>query len=322
MSDAAVKNVKARDFIIKWIFEISIVVSILILGITTKGFMSWKNISGIFRNMAQIGVLAYGITFAISCGEIDLSVPSTVALTGIVIGLCCNRLPIPADAAVFVGIFIMLLFSVIIGLLNTLLTQKFKMPAFIATMAVMYVVYGFAAIISRGFPVIGFPGWYNFIGAGNILGVIPVPAVIMVAMFVLSYFMMNHTKFGRAVNAVGGNVEAARLSGIQVLKVKTFTFIYVQLCALLSGIMVSSQVMSANFNFGKTWDFQAISCVVIGGTSFMGGRGRIWGTFIGLFFYGIVTNAMTLLNVNQYGQYIVRGVLITIAVIINLMRKD
>jgi ribose/xylose/arabinose/galactoside ABC-type transport system permease subunit len=322
MSDTITRKLSSKDFIIKWIFEISIVVLIILLGFTTRGFMSWKNISGIFRNMAQIGVLAYGITFAISCGEIDLSVPSTVALTGIIIGLCCNSLPVNPTAAVFIGIFIMLIFSVIIALLNTLLTQKFRMPAFIATLAVMYVVYGFAAIISRGFPIIGFPSWYNYIGAGNLFGVIPVPAIIMVAMFILSYFMMNHTKFGRQVNAVGGNVEAARLSGIQVLRVKTFTFIYVQLCALLSGIMVSSQVMSANFNFGKTWDFQAISCVVIGGTSFMGGRGRIWGTFIGLFFYGIVTNAMTLLNVNQYAQYVVRGVIITIAVIINLMRKD
>jgi ribose/xylose/arabinose/galactoside ABC-type transport system permease subunit len=196
------------------------------------------------------------------------------------------------------------------------------MPAFIATMAVMYVLYGIAAIISGGFPVIGFPNWYSVIGAGNIMGLIPVPAVITLIMFFFTFTMMNHTKLGRSIYAVGGNIEAARLNGVNIKVVKSLTFIFVQFCGVLSGVMVSSQVMSGGFNFAKGWDFQAISCVVIGGTAFTGGKGRIWGTFIGLFFYGIVTNAMTLLNVNQYAQYVVRGILILVAVIINSFHKN
>jgi ribose/xylose/arabinose/galactoside ABC-type transport system permease subunit len=306
---------------IKHIFEILLVLMIIILGFTAPGFFSYRNIIGIFRNMALVGTLAYGITAAIICGEIDLSVPSTVALTGIVIGICCKAMPGREYIPVVVGVLIMLVVAICTGLLNTFLVLKFGMPAFIATMAVMYVLYGIAAIISGGFPVVGFPSWYSVIGAGNIMGVVPVPAVITLIMFFFTFIMMNHTKLGRSIYAVGGNIEAARLNGVNIKMVKALTFVFVQFCGVLSGVMVSSQVMAGGFNFAKGWDFQAISCVVIGGTAFTGGKGRIWGTFIGLFFYGIVSNAMTLLNVNQYAQYVVRGILILIAVIINSFHK-
>lgn len=316
---------KYGDVVIRHAFEIALVLMIVVLGITTTGFFSYKNIIGIFRNMSQIGVLAYGITAVIICGEIDLSVPSTVALTGIVVGLCCNKLPVYGVnpyVAIVIGIIIMIVIAIFVGLINGFLVIKFKMPAFIATMAVMYMLYGIGAIISAGFPVIGFPDGYNVIGSGNLFGVLPVSVLIVIVMFGITFVMMKYTKFGRSIYAVGGNVEAARLSGINVTKVKCLTFIFSQLCGVLSGIIVSSQVMSGGFNFGKGWDFQAISCVVIGGTAFTGGKGRVWGTFIGLFFYGIVSNAMTLLNVNQYSQYVVRGIIIVTAVIINLYRRD
>lgn len=320
------KKLSARDFILAHIFEILIVLLVILLGLTTTGFFSFRNIIGIFRNMSMIGVLAFGITVAIICGVIDLSVPSTVALTGVVIGLCANTLPglwgIHINLAMLIGLIIMIIVAILVGLANAYFVSRFQMPAFIATMANMYVLFGLAAIISGGFPVIGFPSWYSVVGAGTLFGLIPTPAIVLTIMFLFTFVLMNHTKFGRSVYAVGGNMEAARLSGINIKSVRRRTFIFVQICAVISGIMLSSQVMSGSFNFAGDWAFHAISCVVIGGTAFTGGKGRVWGTFIGLFFYGLVTNAMTLLNVSQFTQHVLRGLLILAAVIINSYRVD
>ena len=314
------------DFILKHIFEIMVIIIIIALSFTTTGFLSFRNIIGIFRNMSMIGVLAFGITVAIICGVIDLSVPSTVALTGVVIGLSANTLPglwgIHINLAMLIGLIIMIVVAVCVGLTNAYFVSRFNMPAFIATMAMMYVLFGLAAILSGGFPVIGFPSWYSVVGAGTLFGLIPIPAIVLGVMFIFTYMLMNHTKFGRGVYAVGGNMEAARLSGINIKSVRRRSFIFTQICAVIAGIMLSSQVMSGSFNFATDWAFHAISCVVIGGTAFGGGKGRVWGTFVGLFFYGIVTNAMTLLNLNQFAQHIVRGLLILLAVVINSYRRD
>ena len=128
---------------------------------------------------------------------------------------------------------------------------------------------------------------------------------------------MNYTKFGRSVYAVGGNPESARLSGINVKLVKITSMVVVQMCAALGGILVSAQVMSGSFSFGKGWEMIVISSVIIGGASLSGGIGKVWGTFVGLIFLGVLINSMTLLNVNEYVQYVVRGFLILVAVLIN-----
>lgn len=316
------KGFDFKQFLLKYVFEILVVVMAVVLCFTTKGFASFKNIIGILRSMAMIGVLAFGIMTVIICGEIDLSAVSTVAMTGVVIGKLCNAMPDNHVAAVLLGTLIMVGVAGAIGSLNSYLVLRFHFPAFIATMAVNFVTFGITATISNGFPVIGFPSWYNVIGGGTLFGVVPVPAIILIVIYVVTNFILNNTKMGRAVFAVGGNMQSARLSGVNVPKVKRFSFIYVQLMAVLSGIMVSSQVMSGSYSFANGWDFQAISCVIIGGTSFTGGAGRVWGTLVGLFFYGMVNNAMTLLNVSQFIQYIIRGLIILLAVIINSYRKD
>ena len=310
-----------KRFLLNYVFEILVVVLAVTLCVTTKGFAKFRNIIGIFRAMSMIGVLAFGIMVVIICGEIDLSACSTIAMTGIVIGLLCRAMPNATGLAILLGILIMVGVAFAVGFLNTFLVLKFKFPAFIATMAVKYIIYGIAATISNGFPVIGFPTWYGTIGGGTLFDVIPIPAIILIVIFLLTQFLLNKTKIGRSVYAVGGNAESARLSGIDIRKVKRFSFVYVQLMAVLAGVMVSSQVMSGSFNFADGWDFQGISCVIIGGTPFTGGAGSVWGTLVGLFFYGMVNNAMTLNNVSQFMQYIVRGLIILMAVIINSYKK-
>ncbi|MDH3251962.1 MAG: ABC transporter permease, partial [Ignavibacteria bacterium] len=174
--------------------------------------------------------------------------------------------------------------------------------------------------ITNGFPLTPFPEWYNFIGGGYLAG-IPFPAIVFLLTFALMHVLMNYTTFGRSVYAVGGNAEAARLSGISVPFVKMAVLGITGMLAALSGVMVSSEIMSGTATTAKGWELDVIAAVIIGGTSLMGGVGRIWGTLIGVIFLGIIINGMTLLNVSEYWQHVVRGLLILAAVLLNRMQQ-
>lgn len=308
----------------KYMLEIILMVLVIVMSFVSSGFFTSANLLNILRNMSLQGVIAFGMTMVIIAGEIDLSIGSTVALTGVIIGLTSGNLAkaglMPMEQAVVAGIVLALVIAAMIGALNGWLLTKFKMPSFIISLAMLWVLYGIAAVISKGFPVTTLPNWYNFFGAGQIFGFIPVPAIVLLIVFAITLLVMNYTKFGRSVYAVGGNPESARLSGINVKRVKITVMIVVQLCAALAGILTSSQVMSGSFTFGKGWELTAISSVIIGGASLNGGIGKAWGTFVGLIFLGVIINAMTLMGVDEYIQYIVRGGLILAAVLINTIQ--
>lgn len=206
-----------------------------------------------------------------------------------------------------------------IGLLNGFIRTKYNLPSFIITLAMLNVLYGLSAIISKGFPITTLPIWYNYIGAGQI-GPIPVPAIWMLIIFAITLVIMNYTRFGREVYAVGGNPEAARLSGINVNKVKIIILVVVQVMAAFAGIILSAQVMSGSSTFGRGYEMDVISSVIIGGASLNGGIGKVWGTFIGIIFLGIIMNGMTLLGVDDYAKYVVRGSLILFAVLLNTVQ--
>lgn len=317
---------RTGKFLSKHMLEVILVLLIVIMSVTTRGFLTLNNLLNILRNMSLQGCIAFGMTMVIIAGEIDLSIGSTVAITGVIIGLTTGKLSalgvMGMEQAVILGIILSLLVAILSGLFNGWLLTRFKMPSFIITLAMMNVLYGIAAIISNGFPVTSLPKWYNVFGAGRIFNVIPVPAIVLLLVFAVNYAIMNYTKFGRAVYATGGNAEAARLSGINVNKVKIIVMIVVQFCSALSGILVSSQVMSGAFSFGKGWEMTAISSVIIGGASLSGGLGSVSRTLVGLIFLGVIINGMTLLNVNEYAQYVVRGMLILIAVLINTVQTQ
>jgi ribose/xylose/arabinose/galactoside ABC-type transport system permease subunit len=293
---------------------------------TTNGFFTVDNLLNILRNMSLQGCIAFGMTMVIIAGEIDLSIGSTVALSGIIIGLVSGKLSkagvMSMDQAVWIGVALSVLVAAAIGLFNSWLLTKFKMPSFIITLAMMNVLYGIAAIISKGFPVTTFPTSYNILGAGKLFNVIPIPAIVLMVVFAIVYVVMNYTKLGRSVYAVGGNAESARLSGINVTRIKVTVMVVVQVCCAISGVLVSSQVLSAMPSFGKGWEMTAISSVIIGGASLSGGIGRVWRTLVGLIFLGVIINGMTLLNVNEYAQYVVRGGLILVAVLINTVQTQ
>jgi ribose/xylose/arabinose/galactoside ABC-type transport system permease subunit len=304
--------------------ELILTFLVLLLIIFAPGFFTLKNILNIFRNVALAGVISFGMTMTIIGGEIDLSVGSSIALSAVLTATITGAISkagiLPMESAVWVAMLCALMVGLAIGLVNGFIRTKYNIPSFIITLAMLNVIYGSAALISKGFPVTTLPDWYNWIGAGQLFGVFPVPAIWLLIAFAVVFVVMNLTRFGREVYAVGGNPEAARLSGINVVFVKITILVAVQVLAAFSGIILSAQVMSGSSTFGRGYEMDVISAVIIGGASLNGGIGKVWGTMIGVVFLGVINNGMTLFGVGDFEKYIVRGLLILFAVLLNTIQ--
>jgi len=317
-------NERIRNILKKNIMELILVGMVVILGFTAPNFFTVTNLLNILRNSSIQGVIAFGMTMVIISGEIDLSVSSTVALAGVLTAFFTGFLAeagiMPMETAVIVGMLIAFIASAAAGVFNGLMRVSFGIPTFIVTLAMMKALYGIAGLITKSFPITTLPLWFNKLGAGYVWGVVPIPALILIAIFLVVLVIMNTTSFGRSIYAVGGNEESARLCGINVKKVKIVVMMVVQVTAALGGILVSSQVMSGSHTFGKGYELNVIAAVIIGGASLSGGRGKAWGTLVGLVFMGIILNAMTLLNMNEYMKNLVTGALILLAVLLNSIK--
>jgi len=303
-----------------YILEIVLVCLIILLASLTPGFFTTSNILNILRNASLTGVIAFGMTITIITGQIDLSVGSAVALYCVTTAKVTDMLQIAGIMSntngIIVGILASMILSVFVGSFMALIHIKFKIPMFIISLAFLNISYGLAAIISGGFPMTVFPSWYNDIGAGRLWG-IPIPALVLVFVFIIVFIIMKYSRTGREAYAVGGNEEAARLCGINIPKAKVVAMVAPQLLASISAVLLSSQVMSASSQFGRGYEMSVISSVIIGGASLFGGIGKVWGTFLGIIFLAIIANGMTILNINEFVQYVVRGALILIAVAVN-----
>ncbi|MBF9014624.1 MULTISPECIES: ABC transporter permease [unclassified Oceanispirochaeta] len=296
----------------------------LFLSFTAPGFFTIDNFLNVLRNTSMQGIIAFGMTMVMIAGEIDLSVGSTVAFTGCLTAWIVKALlalGVGAPLAVCCGILGALTVGYLLGVFSASVRNRFNVPTFIITLALMTALSGFANLITGGFPIVPFPMWFNFIGGGYVLG-IPVPAIMLVVVFFIVNFIMTSTTFGRAVYAIGGNMEAARLSGIKVANIKMAVMGLTSMLMAVAGIMVSSQIMSGTASTARGWELDVISAVVIGGTSMNGGSGSVKGTFIGVIFLGVVVNGMTLMNINEYWQYVVKGFLILGAVLLNVVQEN
>ena len=312
-----------KSFFRKYVLECILLILIIFLTVSQSGFLTVPNLFNILRNMSLQGVIAFGMTIVIISGEIDLSVGSTVGLTGVIIAVLTGSLAkhgIPMEYGVLIGIAVALIVAALIGLFSGYLLTVIKMPSFIITLGLYTLVFGIAGVICKGFQIITLPEWFGEIGSGQIFGVIPIPAVILLVVFAIVFILMNYMKFGRSIYAVGGNVESARLSGVNVKFVKTAALVIVQVLAALGGILESSLVMSGNYLYGRDWAMTVISAAIIGGTSIFGGVGKVWGTLMGLIFIGVIQNGMVLMNIGESEQYITKGGLIVFAVLINTLQ--
>lgn len=315
-------------FLLDHIIEVFLVLLIIGLTLGEENFMTWSNWMNIFRANSLKGVIAFGMTIVIIAGLIDLSIGSTVGLAGVIVALCCRDLTalgLDLSVACIIGIVLCLLLAITVGWMHGFFQHKTGMPPFIVSLVSLGALFGLAGILSGGFPVANqFPTWFNQLGGGRIGGPdgVPIPAIVLAVSFLVVWYIMGYSTTGRATYAVGGNPESARLSGINVGKTKIFAFITVQILAVISGIMTSGQVMSGTYSFGKGWELDVISMVIIGGTSFNGGIGTVWGTLLGVIFIGVIANGMTLLNFDIYTQNVVRAIVMFLAVLISSYRAQ
>ena len=314
---------KTMDFLFDHVVEVILVILIIVMGNVSSTFNTTANWLNIFRNMSMKGLIAFGMTMVIISGHIDLSIGSTVAISGVIVARCCRDLPgelgISVTLACLIGIVLSFALAVVMGTIHGFAQHKFGMPAFIVTLASQNLLYGLAGMLSGGFPIANaFPPWFASLGTGKIGGIngFPIPALILLVFFLFMFFIIRFTTTGRSMYAIGGNQESARLSGINVLKTKIFAFSSVQVMCVIAGFINAAQVLSGSYSFGRGWEVDVISAVVIGGTSMAGGIGKMWGTMVGIIFLGVIINGMTILNVSTYAQYVVRAVFMSIAVLV------
>ncbi|MCM3006066.1 ribose ABC transporter permease RbsC [Priestia koreensis] len=286
---------------------------IVIVSVLNPSFLAPLNILNLLRQVAINALIAYGMTFVILTGGIDLSVGSILALSSaLTAGMIVSGLdPI---LALLVGCVL----GAVMGMVNGLLITKGKMAPFIATLATMTIFRGLTLVYTNGNPITGLGEnrLFQLFGRGYFLG-IPVPAITMIIAFVILWVILHKTPFGRKTYAIGGNEKAALISGIKVPKVKVMIYSLAGLLSALAGGILTSRLNSAQPTAGTSYELDAIAAVVLGGTSLSGGRGRIVGTLIGALIIGTLNNGLNLLGVSSFYQMVVKGIVILIAVVID-----
>ena len=285
-----------------------------VLSLLSDRFLTTSNVINVARQVSINAIVSAGMTLVIITGGIDLSVGSTIALTG------CAALMVADMAGDLLGMGVGLLTGAAVGFLNGTLIAWGRVPPFITTLATMTVVRGAALVLTNGEPIVKSEGLYLWLGQASV-GPIPVPILLMAAVLLATRWFLARTRWGIYIYAVGGNAEAARLVGISVAGVQILVYVAAGLLSGLAGLVLAARLSSAQPNTGVGFELDAIAAVVLGGTSLMGGEGTIWGTTIGAFIIGILNNGFNLLNVSPFYQLIAKGVVIVLAVLADQLLK-
>ena len=309
-----------RDFIKKLVHGNSIffilIVIFAVCSVFVDGFFTQANLTNILRQITVVTILALGATFIIILGHINVAYGSVIALTG-----CVACAVMVSTGSVMLSVLAALSLGLGIGCINGYVITKFRIPAFIMTLAVTTVARGSALLFTKGAPVTGMGPEFLVIGQGN-LGFIPVSGLILVVLFAITWVLLNKTTFGRYVYAVGGNENAAIASGVKSKLVVIKAFILDGILTAIAGIVLMSRINSGQPAAGVAYEFDAITAVVVGGTSLSGGSGAIVGTIVGAVIVGIINNVQNLLDVHTYWQQIVKGLIILFAVILDIISKN
>lgn len=340
MSTSTLAKSQSRDanrewlgaFIRKYAIVLIFIAMFIAMALLSDAFLSPRNLLNIVRQISVVGLIAIGVTMVIITTGIDLSSGSVLALAAVIVASLAQQ-PDWHDAKfpglqlpLIVPILAALLVGAACGWVNGALIAGFRIPPFIATLGMMTVARGFALIYSNR-PVSGLTDNFNYIGQGEIFKVmpvpgqpdmgIPIPILILLAVAIAAHIMLNNTRFGRHIYAIGGNEQAARISGLNVGRIKIGVYTIAGLLAGLAGLVLTSRIGSGQAGLGVGYELDAIAAAVIGGVSLSGGIGTIWGTMVGALIIGVLNNGLDLLNVSAYWQTIVKGSIIVAAVIID-----
>ncbi|MCX8894746.1 ribose ABC transporter permease [Vibrio parahaemolyticus] len=317
------ETISKKLFTKEWLIEqkslIALLFLIVVVSFLNPNFFTVDNILNILRQTSVNAIIAVGMTLVILTAGIDLSVGSVLALCGAFAASL-----IAMEVPVLIAVPTALLAGAALGAISGIIIAKGKVQAFIATLVTMTLLRGVTMVYTDGRPIsTGFTDTadaFAWFGTGYALG-IPVPVWLMVVVFAAAWYLLNHTRFGRYVYALGGNESATRLSGINVDRVKIGVYAICGMLAALAGIIVTSRLSSAQPTAGMGYELDAIAAVVLGGTSLMGGKGRIMGTLIGALIIGFLNNALNLLDVSSYYQMIAKAVVILLAVLVDNKNK-
>jgi len=311
MNDSKLFKGKVFEFIKNYNLFILLIIFVIIAAILSPNFLQARNIMNIWQRSSIPGIVAIGMTFVIIIGGIDLSVGSVVAFSGVFVALLLKAgVPIP------LAILLATASGVISGLGAGLLITKWKLPDFIVTMAIMTSVRGAALLMTNGTPLFDLNAGFTFLGQGKILG-LPISGLIWVGLTIISAWVLKYTEYGRSLFAIGGNKEAAYLSGIRVNRIYTSVYIICGLLAAFSGVILASWLATGQPTEGSGYELGAIAAVVLGGTALSGGKGGVVGTFGGVVLLSIITNIFNLMGLSSYYQLIFSGIIIVGALLLN-----
>lgn len=285
---------------------------ILLLTFTTKNFLSYNNILNVLSTISINGCIALGMCIVITAGGIDLTVGALLAWGSIVAGLVLQ-----STESIALACLAAVITSALMGLVTGLMIAQFNLFPFVATLAMQLVVRGLATALSGGasFPIA--VSAFTKIGLGKVFNIIPIPAVILLALIIAAYILMHWTKFGRYVYAIGGNKNAAVASGVNVYWVTVWTYVISGLFTGISSLIMTAKINASQPNIGVGYETDAIAACVIGGTSFAGGVSTIPGTVVGIVIIGLIYNGMNLIGVQSYWQTVCKGLLIVLAVLLD-----
>ena len=306
-------NKYKREFVVL----IATIAMCVVFTALNKNFLNYSNFITVLQQMVLNGILAVGIMFTIITGGIDLSIGCTYAITGICVAWCTVHGVNP-----FLAILIGIIIGLILGAFNGFLVTGMKLQPFIATLGTMSLYRGIAYVVTGGIPVTNVPDSYRNIFNGKMVFGLRYYILVMVIVFVIGYIILAKTRTGAYLYAVGGNEEAAKLSGVNVVKTKYIAYIVCGICAAVAGMVMLASLGSAEATAGNGYETNAIAAAAIGGTRMAGGRGTAFGTFIGALMLAVLKVGMVVINVDSFWQYVVTGLIIIIASYFEFMQAD
>lgn len=298
------------QYTIQWM----LLVALAIMAVASPNFRSLANLENVLRQASFAGIAAVGMTMLMITGAFDLSLAGMVGLCGVVLALLLGPIGIAP------AILLTLLLGLFLGVVNGLVVTKIRIPAFIATLGMMYVYLALALILTDGQVVPVINRSFRSLGTGEWL-VFPIPFLVMLAVYAVAAALMRVTKYGRYMRAVGSNETAARTAGLPVDRVRIAAFMAVGLCTALTATLLTAMLSSANAVMATGFELTVISVVVVGGTSLKGGSGTLLGSFTGALFFAVINNALNMFGVEAYWQYIAVGVILIVALAIDALRR-
>ncbi|MBO7709719.1 MAG: ABC transporter permease [Lachnospiraceae bacterium] len=295
---------------------ITLIVMIVFFSVLTKSFFSVRNFTNIARQISVTGICAVGMTSVLLTGGIDLSIGSVIGVSSALAAIMMSY-----GMPVFAAVIAAFASGIAIGVVNAFSITTLHIPAMITTLATQMALRGVVYLVTGGMPVYGIPEGFKVLGQGSI-GPLPISAIIMVIVFILGGVMLSRTTFGRHIYGIGGNVETARLSGVDVRKELFKVYMLEGTLGAMAGLILTSRINSGQPSSGDGYEMDIITAVVLGGVSLSGGEGKLGKVIIGIIFMGVLANGMMMMNVNEYWQRVVKGLVLLAAVAIDIRAKN